>query len=431
MTDGALSDIRVLDLTCELGAYCTKLLADLGADVIKVEPPGGSPARNIGPFVHDEPAPDRALHFLNMNTSKRSVTLDLRMEDGRALYRRLAQTAQVVVEDFPPGFLDSLGVGFGNLSAADPALVYCAVTPFGQDGPRAGYLGPDLVAIAMAGVLILAGDPADPPNRLYGNQGYYTASIGAAQGVLAALIHRDNTGEGQFVDVSMQEALSMAQETAMMTWDLQKFNRARMGALGLLPVQIPGIGTYECSDGHVYAAVGTPAGARWTDLLSWMEEEGKAEDLGQEPYLGVIQQLDMAYITAIMGAFRLNPEEVKPKLPVLQHIGEVLQRFMLTKTKWEAYEQGQARRLLIGIVSTPQDLVESPQLNARKWFQDVRVDYLGETLRFPGAPYRFSATPAGALRPPPSCGEHNVDVLCGELGLTTEELNALTAAAVV
>jgi benzylsuccinate CoA-transferase BbsE subunit/naphthyl-2-methylsuccinate CoA transferase subunit len=216
-----------------------------------------------------------------------------------------------------------------------------------------------------------------------------------------------------------------------MTWDLQQVNRKRAGSLGLLPVQIPGIGTYECSDGHVFAAVGTPAGARWTELLAWMVEEGKAEDLTEEPYRGVIQGLDMAYITGIMSALRLKPEEVTPKLPLLKHINEVLQRFMRGKSKWDAYQDGQARRLLIGIVSTPQDLVESPQLNARNWFQDVEVGYLDETLRFPGAPYRFSAMKAGAYRPPPDAGEHNVEILCGELGLGREQLDGLTGAAVV
>ncbi len=423
----ALEDVRILDLAGEMGLYCTKLLADLGADVIKIEPPGGDPARRVGPFYHDQVHPEKSLYFFNLTTSKRSITLNLEHEDGRNLFRRLVPSAAVVVESFPPDYLDRLGLGYEGLSRIRPDIILTSITGFGQWGPHAPYKSPDIVAVAMSGIMYLAGDPEDPPNWPYGNQAYICASIAAAMGTLTALYHRDLTGEGQHVDVSAQEALSIAQETAMQTWDMTKRLRSRTGLRGALPVTIPGMGPYPCRDGHVFCFVGTPGGAPWTELLHWMVDEGKAEDLTSEPYAGIIAQLNMRFLTMLV----LAPDQVKDTFPHLQHIDDVLRRFLAGKTKMEAYEQGQGRRLLMGIVSTPRDLAENPQLRHRDYFQRVHHGELGDTLTYPGPPVRLSATPWAIRRRPPLIGEHNEEVYGGELGLSKEELAALEAAGAI
>ena len=421
-TPTALDDVRVLDLTGELGSYCTKLLADLGADVIKIEPPGGDPARDVGPFYHDEVDREKSLPFLNLNTNKRSLTLNLDDPAAREVFRKLAPSADIVVESFPPGYLDSLELGYDALQALRPNVILTSITGFGAQGPHADYLAPDIVSVAMSGIMWLAGDPEDPPNLPYGNQGYLSASIQAATGTMLALYHRDLTGRGQHVEVSMQEALLIAQETAMQTYDLNRSVRGRMGRRGGLPITVPGMGPYEASDGWVWGYVGAPGGAAWPELLKWLEEEGMAENLTEEPYRSIIEQLNLRFLSGLM----LNPEEAKPKIPLLEHIHEVLERFFASKTKWELYEQGQGRRLLIGIVSTPEDLVKNPQLNARDWYQGVEHSDLRDTLRYPGPPYRLSATPWRIARRPPRVGEHNAELL-GELGYSREELEALAA----
>ncbi len=418
----ALDDIRVLDLSSEIGAYCGKLLADLGADVIKVEPPGGDPARNVSPFYHDEPGPDRSLYFLNLNTSKRGVVLDLESEPGRDVLRELVATADVVIESFPPAYLDGLGLRDEALRSLRPDLIHTSITGFGLWGPHAAYLAPDIVGVAMAGLMWLAGDPQDPPNLPPAHQGFLSASIQAAAGTLMALYHRDLTGEGQHVEVSMQEALLIAQETAMQGWDLNRTVRGRAGARAALPIVVPGLGPYEASDGWIWAYVGTPGGAPWWELLSWMQAEGKAEDLGDDPYRSVIEQLNLRFLTVTV----MDAEQRKQHAPTLAHIDEVLRRFFAAKTKWELYEQGQNRRLLIGIVSTPEDLANNPQLNARAWFQEIEHAAAGDTLRLPGPPYRLAETPWRIARRAPTLGEHTSEVLA-DAGYTNDEIESLRA----
>jgi crotonobetainyl-CoA:carnitine CoA-transferase CaiB-like acyl-CoA transferase len=424
MTDAALSDIRVLDLAGEIGVYAAKLLADLGADVIRIEPPDGDPARLVGPFYHDEPSPERSLYFFNVNTNKRGITLDVLSDAGRELFKRLAGTSDIVIETFHPGVLDAAGIGYDGLAKVKPDIIVTSVTGFGQDGPHAAYKWSDIVGVAMGGMMTLAGDKADPPNMPYGYQGYIGAGIQAAVGTMMALTHRDNTGEGQHVDVSMQEALSINQETAMQTYDMTKQIRTRTGARGALPIDIPGIGVYETADGNVFAYLGTPGGAPWPVMLEWMTEEGKAQDLNESPYAEMIGQLNLRFLTSL-AALASDPPKLQEALKTLGHVYEVFAAFCKSMPKWRLYEEGQKRRLMFGIVSTPEDLVRNPQLEARHWLQDVPHDELGETLRYAGPPYRLSETLWAIRRRAPLPGEHNVDVYGGELGLSEQELASL------
>jgi crotonobetainyl-CoA:carnitine CoA-transferase CaiB-like acyl-CoA transferase len=414
MTESALSDIRVIDLAGETGVYATKLLADLGADVIRVEHPSGDPLRDVGPFWHDEGRADRSLYFFNLNTNKRSITLDITRDAGRDILKKLVATADIVVEDFEPGHLDDLGLGYDALCTIKPDIILTSITGFGQNGPHAGYKWSDIVGVAMSGMMTLAGDKEDPPNRPYGNQGYICAGIDGAAGTLMALIHRDNTGEGQHVDVSMQEALSINQETAMMTWDMNKRIAARTGARGVIPIDIPGIGVYDAKDGQVFAYLGTPGGAPWTVMLDWMNELGLAEDLNDEPNVTMVRSLNLGFLTGLVR----EPEKLPERIQVLGHMYGVFKRFCENLSKWDLYQGAQSRRLMIGIVSTPEDLAKNPQLEARHWYQDIAHDHLGAKVRYAGPPFRMSATPWSIRRRPPLPGEHTDEILA-ELGIAT------------
>lgn len=213
----------------------------------------------------------------------------------------------------------------------------------------------------------------------------------------------------------------------MQSWDMLEALRNRTGERGMLPINVPGFGAYKCRDGDVFGYVGAPGGAPWSVLLQWMIEEGAAEDLDEEPYYDFCNQLNLRFLT---GLFE-DRATLGQKVLMLNHVDEVLKRFIAGKGKWEMYEGGQRRRLLFGIVSTPEDIARNPQLEHRRWLTSVAHPELDDTLQYPGPPYRLSETPWRIRRRPPSVGEHNDEVYAGELGMKPEELERLRAAGAI
>jgi len=407
----ALGDLRVLDLADEKGVYCAKLLADLGADVIKVEPPGGDPIRNIGPFFHDEPHPEKSLSFFALNTGKRGATLNIHTVEGRDIFQRLVETADVLVETYRPGYLDGLGLGYEALSRLNPRLIVTSITPFGQTGPWKDLKAPDLVAQALAGLMYICGFPEDPPNLLACSQAYYLASINAAVGTLLALYYRDLTGEGQQVDVSMQEAAALAQNPVIDQYNLHKAIFRRTGLHLRFNM---GRAAYPCKDGYVYFA---PPHRRWGELVAWLDSEGMAQDLNEERWLDPeYRQREMRHIEEVWAAFlAVKTREQISRAPVhdTASVGGALTR---------------QDRLVWGTpVNTTEDVLRDPQLLARGYFVDVDHPELDTTIRYPGAPYRLSETPWHIRCRAPMIGEHNLAIYEGELGIPRKTLVALKA----
>ena len=413
---GALDGVRILDLTTEMGQYAGKLLADLGADVIKVEPPGGDAARGVGPFAGDRVSRETSLSWWYFNANKRSVTCNLDEHDGRWLFGKLVEGADCLLESFDDGYLDERGFGYEALRERQPKMIYVSIRGFGASGPHAGWKASDIIGLASSGVLTLSGDPADPPQTLGGQQGYITASLAAAQGATLAIFQQERQGQGQHVDVSMQEALSIAQETAMPQWDFQQTSRERVGA----SARLPGLGTYKTKDGYLFAMVGAPAGASWSVLLEWMEEEGAIDEMSEEIADG-LRSLDWQTLAAAL-ADPAKTAELQKLFPVAE---QTLAKFMAERETLALYEAGQSRRLLFGLVSTPKDLVENPQLRARDWFLELERD--GQTIDFPGPPYRLSETPVTFRRPPPTIGEHNQEVWVDEVGIPADDVTLFSS----
>ena len=420
MTNTALDGVRILDLTSEMGWYCGKLLADLGADVIKVEPVGGDPARGRAPYWNGIPGRETSLRFWYFNANKRSVTVDLAQFDGRWLLGELIQTADIVIESWTAAERSELaehGIDPDAYMERQPTLIWVSITGFGLDGPKAGWQVTDIVAQAAAGIATLAGYPDGSPMRIAGNQAYIVAGISAAQGALLALLQAETTGHGQRVETSIQEALSICQETAHLQWDFQGTSRQRVGE----SYRLPGIGTYQTLDGYIYSMVGIPGfGAPWSEVINWMDENGQAEDLTEPPFAETFANFNLRIL--------LDPEEQAKHAPVLTRAQEVLTSFYASKTSMELYEQGQARRLLIGQVATPADIGDSKHLAEREWWLELnQPTTLGQddaNLRFPGPPYRLSATPTAIRRPAPQIGEHNQEVWVNEVGIPAEDLIA-------
>lgn len=415
-----LGDIRVLDLSDEKGVYCTKLLADLGADVIRIEPPGGHPMRKMGPFVRDEAHPEKSLHWFHFNTSKRGITLDLKNSDGKELFRRLANTADVIVETYRPGYLDRLGLGYEKLKENNPRLIMTSITPFGQTGPYRYFEGSDLIAQAMGGLMYPAGFPDAPPYRIGARQSDHCASIQAAVGTMVALYARELTGEGQRVDVSCQEAGLQALETAMQHYDMRQEIKTRIGRDA--PV-VPGIGLYESSDGHIFAYVVPGFGAGWDVIVNWMDEEGKAGDLKDPKWQ---EMWDLITNFKALIALVEDPPRLIEKLALMAHISGLFAEFLKVKTKQQIFEEAAERRIMLCPIQNAKDLLESPQLEALGFFVDVEHPELNMTIKYPGAPcYHISETPWRISRRAPLLGEHNGEIYGGELGLTQAQIATL------
>jgi benzylsuccinate CoA-transferase BbsE subunit len=353
------------------------------------------------PFLHGQPGPDASLFFLYMNTSKRGVTLDLERPEGQALFRRLAATADLVVETLPAGRLVELGVGQGSLRQANPRLVVTSITGFGQTGPYRHYRSSDLVAAALGGATYVTGASEDPPVRLAGHQASVTASTCAAASSVIAMLHASLTGTGQDVDVSLEEATVAATHICGIGKWLDDGIVARRAGSSLFN-STPS-GTYRCRDGLVYLMVNRPL--HWQALARWVHEV-----TGNE---GILDPL-----------FDGPSSRRQPYRDVLDAwIGELTARFTVD----EAYREGQRRHLAITPVNTAAAVVDDEQLAARGYF--VRLEADG--VRYPGAPYRLSESPWRLSRRAPTVGEHNDEIYRGELGLSADECRALARQGVV
>jgi crotonobetainyl-CoA:carnitine CoA-transferase CaiB-like acyl-CoA transferase len=410
MADGPLTGYRVIDCADVTGALCGRFMAELGADVIRIEPPQGDWLRRSPPFAKDTPGPDSSLRWWWYNASKRGVTLDIAQERGRDLFRKLVSGADVLVETYRPGYLASLGLAYGSLSGANPGLVHTSITPFGSDGPYAGFQATDIVLVAMGGHMYLNGDPERSPVRVTAPQAYAQGAIQGTVGTLTALYARAaNDGLGQQVDVSIQEAMTWAMDNAQPTWDIRQINTERPG-LGRM------IGGYkwprylfEASDGWV-AVLGFGAATTYEPLMEWMGEE--AGPLREEPFTTKITMRDPP----------MTPEEEAT-------FDATLDAFFRKRTREEIVSGAQARRSGWAPVLSPRELVENEHLAARDYWTPVDHGEFG-TIVYPGAPYKLSETPWRLKGPAPRLGQHNAEVY-GELGVSEETLAELRSAGVI
>ncbi len=413
-----LENIRVLEVGGEIGAWCGKLLADMGADVIKVEPPGGDSTRAYEPFYQNEPGPDRSLFFWHYNTSKRGVTLDIEHESGRHIFKDLAESADVIVDSEPPGYLPSLGLGYYDLIEKNPSLVMASITPFGQDGPYRDYASTDLTALAFGGPVWSCGydDHSIPPVRGGGNQAYHTVGHYAAIGIMTALVHRQFTGAGQYIDANMHAALNITTEAATYSWLVAGDTVQRQTGRHASVIPTPQAQVL-CKDGrYVNVGIGARTEEQWFHLLAWMEEEGLVENLGE--YLSYPSREAMR---------RGDPDAMAQQ----RRVADTLRRMAAKTDSYDLFTRAQELGFQWGIINSPEDVVNDPHFKARGFPVEVEHPELGKSFIYPGAPYRFTESPWRIANRSPLLGEHNEQIYLGELGMTEERVNELRTSGVV
>ena len=405
----ALAGVRVLDLSGLAGQYCGKLFADLGADVILVEPLGGSPVRHEGPFLENRAHPEYSLSFGYLNAGKRAIGLNLDHPEGQRILTALAAKADLLIESDKPGVAGRRGLDADSLRAHSPRLVVTSITPFGQTGPFAQYESEDLIALALGGLLYLGGYVDSAPMAAAGNMAYLAAAQFAAVASMTALWASEGPqGQGRHVDVSIQESVVMAMENAIQFFDLEGSVRKRESG----QQRLAGMGVFDCLDGQIYLmAGGISSSSFWQSTTQWLVDS----DVPGAAQLAEPQWSDADYL-ATDGAKKIFAGLFKP--------------FAASRTKDQLYRDGQGRRIPICPIQTPADLVGDRQLAHRGFFVPMEHPASGRTLVVPGAPYALSKTPWRLAGSPPRMGEHTTEVL-SELGFGAADMAALLQSGVI
>ncbi len=410
--EGMLSPYRILDLTDEKGLMCGKVMGDLGADVIKIERPGGDFTRNIGPFYHDEPDPEKSLFWFSFNANKRGLTLDIETADGQDIFKKLVKSADIIVESFPPGHMDKIGLGYSVLEKINPGLSLISITPFGQTGPYRDYKISDVVAWALGGYMYSVGDDDRAPVRigLY-CQSYLHAGGQAAQAAMMALYYREMTGEGQFVDVSIRDSITRCTpERITMYWDFNKRVVRRGGGGRMLSIRR----IWPCKDGYVYAIYwGGRFASRWNSpLVRWMESEGLATDFIKNLDWDSFNMMDIT-------------QEVK------NNIEELTLKLFRKFTMAEILEGALKHNAQVYPFATTADIANNPQLASRDFWVEVDHPELGTSITYPGPFAQNTELPPRIFRRAPLIGEHNEEIYEKELGISKEKILILKQAKVI
>ncbi len=403
----ALTGVRVVELAGEPIAWAGKLAADMGADVILVEPPGGDPCRAYPPFVDDDAgAPDdnRSLFWWHYHTSKRGVVLDLDTRQGQARFGALIASADAVIETEPPGRLASLGLDYDDLAARQPGLVHVAVTSHGRQDPKSALPHTDLTLMAAGGPPWSCGydDHSLPPirGRL---QAYHTASHFAVLSLLTALLHRNTSGEGQFIDLSITAALGVTTEAASHTYLVagQTVQRQTGRHAAVTPT---GETQQRCADGR-YANTGVPPRkpSEFAALDAWLTGLGLREELPEAVFLELGANWE--------GPFDLSRIGTDDAVTAVFGAGREALRLIASKVSARDFFLGcQRAGLAVGVVNSPEEAFEDDHFKARGYQVPVLHEELGREVVYPGAPYVLHGSPWAISRRAPALGEHTDEV---------------------
>jgi CoA:oxalate CoA-transferase len=387
MTDQAVGGIKILDLSHYIaGPYCTKILAGFGANVIKIEKPQkGDPARDMGPFLNDEPGQERSGLFQYLNSGKKSITLNLKSDAGIQIFRELVQSADVVVENFSPGVMERFGLDYKNLEKINSRLVMTSLSNFGQTGPYRDYKSAHIIAWGMSGGRYVNSIPPERPVQGSGWLTEYIAGIHGVIGTTTALYQRNNSGVGDHVDVSLLESTIMSTCYPVELYSYYQQLHMSHGR--------PFLGIFPCKDGYIGLNIYTIQ--QWEMICAFFGMPGLIEDARFKTLAQV----------------RDNVDEVRPYFYPL----------VINREKMELFQSGAEWRIPFGLVPTTEEIINSPQHQARNFFEEIEHPVIGKVM-MPGAPFKMMGTPWQLRSPAPLLGEHNKEVYCDQLGFIKTDL---------
>jgi len=415
-----LSCYRVLDLTDEKGFFCGKALGDLGADVIKIERPGGDPARSIGPFYHDIPDPEKSLYWFAFNANKRGITLNIETADGKEIFRELVKKADVVVESFYPGHMDKLGLGYSVLNEINPGIIVTSISGFGQEGPYRDYKAPDIVVRALGGIMYMVGDPDRPPLAPSYPHAYLIGAMHGAMGTMVALNHRALTGHGQQVDAPTQQGLGfVASVEVQAPWLIEGTIPTRLGRKRW-PFPLKDGSFYyppllwECKDGDIaYSLMLGPLGG--------VSNIGLVESIREDSIdPGPLGQWDWKTVSWS----DVTKEEAEEAF-------EILGKYFRKHTKAELLEAALEKGFHLGVCLTAGDALKFPHYRERGFWTEVEHPELGTSITYPGGFARFTEADCGIKHRAPLIGEHNDEIYRQEMGMSAVELVTLKQRSVI
>ncbi len=397
MLTGAWEGVKVLDLSEDIaGSFCARLLADYGAETLKLEPPGGAALRRMGPFFQDDPHPEKSLFFLALNLNKKGATLNLETETGQAILKRLVPYVDIIVESWRPGYLASLGLSYADLQTLNPALTMTSITPFGQEGPYSQYRGEEIVNYAMGMIMSISGVQGKEPLKHGGFQAQYEGGLFAAAATSMALFAREHSGIGEHIDVSITECVASTMMATQTIYPFMGGTQTRRRAEGsMFGHPMP------CKDGWIIVQTG--GGASWEDLAEFFRcpemLEPRFADRAQRAENGA--ELDRIVVDSIK-----------------------------ERGKWELFPKAAEARMLFGLVQTPSELAQCPQLEARSFYREIDHPAIGK-IRVPAELFKLSETPYQLTGPAPTLGQHNREIYVDGLKYAPPEFTQLRQLGVI
>jgi crotonobetainyl-CoA:carnitine CoA-transferase CaiB-like acyl-CoA transferase len=411
MADGFLFDVKVLELGDEKGEFCGKLFAGAGADVIKVEPPGGGPTRRNGPFYHDQPDPNCSLYFWHYNVGKRGVTLDIHAAEGKTLLEQLIARSDVVIDSLPLDTLGKLGLDWPALQRLNPRLVYLVLSPFGRSGPWRDYKANDLIHLALGGPMMCCGyDPRrdgtydTPPIAPQMWHAYQIACNQAFIGAVGALISRETHGIGEMIDVPIHQAVSVSTEVDVPIWIYGK--KPVLRQTGRHAVQrISPQAQFPTADGRYSIVMQGMSPKESAAMVEFLQEKGFAGE--------------------ILEKFKDPASRRGPEFS--RCMTESLARCIAAFGLEEVWKDAQKKRMSWAPIRLAEENLDDKHWRMRQTFAEVSHPELGETFTYVGAPTLAEECPWRTGPRAPLPGEHNDQVLGAQLGLSAERIKELGA----